>query len=139
MSTKETRKNIIQAGRKAVDELIKVAERRKFISTLAIGIATIPFASLIIGMYKGKYNFKVLNYTLEFEEMWVGNFGSQKSDNTPHKYNVAGKQIELYFTPSDQTTSQINKVIQSVDYSFEFGLLSFTRDDLAQTIIDKRI
>ena len=26
MSTKETRKNIIQAGRKAVDELIKVAE-----------------------------------------------------------------------------------------------------------------
>ena len=26
MSTKETRKNIIRAGRKAVDELIKVAE-----------------------------------------------------------------------------------------------------------------
>lgn len=76
-------------------------------------------------------------YTLEFEEMWVGNFGSQKSDNTPHKFNVAGTQIELYFSPSDQTTSQINKVIQSVDYSFEFGLLSFTRDDLAQTIIDK--
>ena len=76
-------------------------------------------------------------YTLEFEEMWAGNFGSQKSDNTPHKFNVAGKHIELYFSPSDQTTSQINKVIQSVDYSFEFGLLSFTRDDLAQTIIDK--
>ena len=53
--------------------------------------------------------------------MWAGNFGSQKSDNTPHKFNVAGKQIELYFSPSDQTTSQINKVIQSVDYSFEFG------------------
>ena len=29
-------------------------------------------------------------YTLEFEEMWAGNFGSQKSDNTPHKFNVAG-------------------------------------------------
>ena len=28
MSTKETRKNIIQAGRKAVDELIKVAEEQ---------------------------------------------------------------------------------------------------------------
>ena len=28
MSTKETRKNIIQAGRKAVDELIKVAEEK---------------------------------------------------------------------------------------------------------------
>ena len=30
MSTKETRKNIIQAGRKAVDELIKVAEEKIF-------------------------------------------------------------------------------------------------------------
>ncbi len=28
MSTKETRKNIIKAGRKAVDELIKVAEEK---------------------------------------------------------------------------------------------------------------
>ena len=28
MGTKETRKNIIQAGRKAVDELIKVAEEK---------------------------------------------------------------------------------------------------------------
>ena len=28
MSTKETRKNIIRAGRKAVDELIKVAEEK---------------------------------------------------------------------------------------------------------------
>ena len=28
MSSKETRKNIIQAGRKAVDELIKVAEEK---------------------------------------------------------------------------------------------------------------
>ena len=28
MSTKETRKNIIRAGRKAVDELIKVAEEQ---------------------------------------------------------------------------------------------------------------
>ena len=51
------------------EQTTKVAERRKFISTLAIGIATIPFASLIIGMYKGKYNFKVLNYTLEFEDL----------------------------------------------------------------------
>ena len=46
-----------------------VAERRKFLSTLAIGVASIPFASLIIGMYKGKYNFKVLNYVLEFEDL----------------------------------------------------------------------
>ena len=76
-------------------------------------------------------------YTLEFNEMWGGNFGANKLDNTPHKFIVGGKGVEVYFSPSDQTTAQINKVIEDVDYSFEFGLLSFTRDDLAQTIIDK--
>jgi CHASE3 domain sensor protein len=33
MSTKETRKNIIQAGRKAVNELIKVAEEKIITNT----------------------------------------------------------------------------------------------------------
>jgi uncharacterized protein len=43
--------------------------RRKFISQLALGLAAIPFASLLYGMYKGKYNFKVLKYTLHFEDL----------------------------------------------------------------------
>ena len=76
-------------------------------------------------------------YTMEFDEMWGGTFGVNKSDNTPHKFIVGGSDVEVYFSPSDQTTNQITKVIESVDYTFEFGLLSFTRDDLAQTIIDK--
>ncbi len=43
--------------------------RREFIGRLALGIAAIPFASLIYGMYKGKYNFKVLKYELEFDDL----------------------------------------------------------------------
>ena len=69
--------------------------------------------------------------------MWSGVFGSNKSDNTPHKFNVNGVEIELYFSPSDNTTSKINEVINNVNYSLEFALLSFTRDDLANNIIDK--
>ncbi len=42
--------------------------RMQFISKIALGIAAIPFASLLYGMYKGKYNFKVLKYTLHFED-----------------------------------------------------------------------
>ena len=76
-------------------------------------------------------------YTIEFEEMWGGVFGHNKSDNTPHNFIVGGSEVEVYFSPSDQTTSQINNLIENVDYTLEFGLLSFTRDDLAQTIIDK--
>ncbi len=43
--------------------------RRKFISGIALGLAAIPFASLLYGMYKGKYRFRVLDYTLHFEDL----------------------------------------------------------------------
>jgi predicted MPP superfamily phosphohydrolase len=43
--------------------------RRVFVSKLALGIAAIPFASFLYGMYKGRYNFKVLKYTLHFEDL----------------------------------------------------------------------
>lgn len=43
--------------------------RRSFVSKLALGIAAIPFASFLYGMYKGRYNFKVLKYTLHFEDL----------------------------------------------------------------------
>ncbi|WP_298904507.1 metallophosphoesterase [uncultured Psychroserpens sp.] len=43
--------------------------RRKFISQIALGLAAIPFSSLLYGMYKGKYRFRVLNYTLHFEDL----------------------------------------------------------------------
>ena len=78
-------------------------------------------------------------YTLEFEEMWGGIFGHNKLDNTPHKFMTNGKLVEVYFSPSDQTTSHILKAIENVDNTLEFGLLSFTRDDLGEAVIDKDI
>ena len=43
--------------------------RRKFVSAIALGVAAIPFASLIYGMYKGKYRYRVLSYQLEFDDL----------------------------------------------------------------------
>ncbi len=43
--------------------------RRKFISQIALGVGAIPFLSLLYGMYKGKYNYKVLKYELAFEDL----------------------------------------------------------------------
>ena len=43
--------------------------RRKFVSQIAIGLAAIPFSSLLYGMYRGKYNYKVLKYSLEFDDL----------------------------------------------------------------------
>ena len=44
-------------------------ERRKFVSQIALGLAAIPFSSLIYGMTKGKYNFKVIKQTLFFTDL----------------------------------------------------------------------
>ena len=46
-----------------------IPSRRKIISQIALGLASIPFASLLYGMYRGKYNYKVLSYNLEFEDL----------------------------------------------------------------------
>lgn len=44
-------------------------ERRKFISQVALGLAAIPFLSLIYGVTKGKYNFKVFKQDLFFDDL----------------------------------------------------------------------
>jgi predicted MPP superfamily phosphohydrolase len=44
-------------------------ERRKFVSQVAIGLAAVPFLSLIYGMTIGKYNFKVIRQTLFFPDL----------------------------------------------------------------------
>ncbi len=44
-------------------------DRRKFISQIALGIAAIPFAGLLHGIFKGKYNFKVIRHILHFDDL----------------------------------------------------------------------
>jgi len=43
--------------------------RRRFLSIMAMGIAAIPFGALLYGMYRGKYDFRVLKYELEFDDL----------------------------------------------------------------------
>ncbi len=46
-----------------------IPERRKFISQIALGIAAVPFLSIIYGITKGRYNFKVIKQTLYFDDL----------------------------------------------------------------------
>lgn len=74
-------------------------------------------------------------YRLEFEEMFSGVFGSEKTINTPKKFVVGGSPVELYFSPTDGTTSAIKNAISTLDFSMIFAVMSFTRDDIAEAII----
>jgi len=46
-----------------------IPSRRKFISQIALGIAAIPFASFVYGVFKGKYDFRVITQTIEFDDL----------------------------------------------------------------------
>ena len=86
-------------------------------------------------------------YVLEFEEMWgstgaqpnsaASKFGSAKTNNTPRKFLVGGSPVELYFSPTDGTTAAIDAALRTCDYDLSFATLAFTRDDLADAIIDQ--
>ena len=47
----------------------ELPSRRKFISKLGLGLASLPFFSLNFGMIWGKNNIKVLKYTLFFDDL----------------------------------------------------------------------
>ncbi|MEM0574918.1 metallophosphoesterase [Flavobacterium polysaccharolyticum] len=43
--------------------------RRKFVSQVGLGLAAIPFLSLIYGIFEGKYNFKVIKQAIFFPDL----------------------------------------------------------------------
>lgn len=46
-----------------------IPSRRKFVGQIALALAAIPFASLIYGIFEGKYNFKVIKQTVFFPDL----------------------------------------------------------------------
>ncbi len=83
-------------------------------------------------------------YTIEQDEMWGGTgatpnaatslSGSSKSDNTPHFFKIGGKDVQLYFSPSDATDARIGDVIASANTTLEFALLTFTSNNLGTQV-----
>jgi len=86
-------------------------------------------------------------YTREFEEMWGSHnnnnnssnakFGSAKTDNTPHIFNVNGKRIENYFSPSDDVNGKIVSLLDQTHKSINFCILDFTLTTIANKMKTK--
>ncbi|MFA6467381.1 MAG: phospholipase D-like domain-containing protein [Bacteroidota bacterium] len=86
-------------------------------------------------------------FTMEFNEMWgsatespnasASRFGARKTDNTPHHFIINGTPVELFFSPSDRTTSQIIRTVNKAAVSIDIALLSFTRTDISTAIINR--
>lgn len=67
--------DIFRVGAGAVNHFVEndnesfLAARRKFVSQLGLGLAAIPFLSLIYGVTIGKYNYKVIKQRIFFPDL----------------------------------------------------------------------
>ena len=55
--------------RKAAQKKPYLPSRRKFVSALGWALAAIPLSGMLYAIFKGKYNYKVLKYTLYFDDL----------------------------------------------------------------------
>ena len=79
-------------------------------------------------------------YQVEFDEMFIGGkFENAKADNTPHEYVIGGRRIEQYFSPTDNVSAQIKNHVKTADYDLYTSVMSFTKTDIAYTIIDSAV
>jgi PLD-like domain/Family of unknown function (DUF5689)/Secretion system C-terminal sorting domain len=80
-------------------------------------------------------------YQIEFEEMWGSTgdlpnqanakFGINKTDNTAHTFNIGGRDVRLYFSPSDGSTAKIVSIVNSANDDIYFAMYAYTRSDIA--------
>ena len=88
-----------------------------------------------------------LGYKIEFEEMWgsstmtpnttLSKFGPYKLDNTPHSYNIGGKIVNSYFSPSDGANSKIIASINSANTDIDVATMVETRTDISSALVNK--
>lgn len=78
------------------------------------------------------------NYTVEFEEMFNGEFGPRSPANTPNpQVTLNGVLIENYFAPEDDVVSALVNMISQADTSIHFMAFSFTQDTIGQAVRDR--
>ncbi len=75
-------------------------------------------------------------YKAEFDEMFAGNFGPDKTNNTPHEFIIGGKRVELYFSPSDEPETRLIEKINTADFDMHFAVFSLTRFSISYAIED---
>ncbi|MBN1650624.1 MAG: T9SS type A sorting domain-containing protein [Bacteroidales bacterium] len=86
-------------------------------------------------------------YQIEFEEMWGSTgdhadedkalFGFHKKNNTPHEFEINGKKVECYFSPSDGVNAKIVDYINTTDKDLSIATMLLTRDEIADAIAEQ--
>jgi hypothetical protein len=76
-------------------------------------------------------------YTAEFEEMWGGAFHRAKIDNTAHRFDFQGTQVESYFSPTDLVAFEVWDELGSATESLHFAMFYWTDEVLTQRVMER--
>jgi phosphatidylserine/phosphatidylglycerophosphate/cardiolipin synthase-like enzyme len=86
-------------------------------------------------------------FKMEFEEMWGSNsmtpnrnnarFGNAKTNNTPHFFNIGGKKVECYFSPTDGTNAKILSTIMGAQNTAYAAVMSINRSELGGALVSQ--
>lgn len=87
-------------------------------------------------------------YSLEFNEMFGSEgaqpdkskslFGKSKKDNTPHEFIIGGRQVECYFSPSDNVHSKIKETIGLAKSDISVATMLITKSDIGYALRDQQ-
>ncbi len=78
------------------------------------------------------------NYTVEFKELFSGQFGPTSPADTPYPiFTVNGIEVEIYFAPEDNVMAEIISEVQEASSSVHFYAFSFTSNPLGDAVLER--
>ena len=76
-------------------------------------------------------------FTIEFEEMFSGVFGPDKTVKTPKEFNIGGIRVEAHFSPKSGVQDILIDNINRTVYDMYFAVFSYTRTQISEVIADR--
>ncbi len=86
-------------------------------------------------------------YTLEFNEMFGSDgpqpdpgkalFGKFKKDNSPHEFIIGGRQVQCWFSPTDNVNARIKETINLATKDISVATMLITKTDIAYELEDQ--
>ncbi|NVK27620.1 MAG: metallophosphoesterase [Flavobacteriia bacterium] len=121
-------RRLFQKERKDLGERF-VPGRRRFIHNVALGLAAVPLAGVVHGIWKGRYNFRVIKKTLFFEDLpdafdgftitQVSDIHSGSFDNREKiQYGIdliKAQNTDLFLFTGDMVNNRSDEVVAWVD------------------------
>ncbi len=76
-------------------------------------------------------------FTMEFEEMFNGTYGPEKTVKIPKEFNLNGVRVEAHFSPKSGVEDVLLNYIESFDFAMYFGVFSYTRVPVSEAIAER--